>query len=96
MADKESKWEDNVGGKFYVDEECILCSVCSDAAPENFRMSDDEDQNNTESLGVDTQEFVDLEDDDDDGLGSVITANTVSTSFKNILKYVWTDLLQHC
>ena len=28
---------------FYVDEECILCSVCSDAAPNNFRMSDDED-----------------------------------------------------
>ncbi len=43
MADKESKWADNVGGKFYVDEECILCSVCSDAAPENFRMSDEED-----------------------------------------------------
>ena len=28
---------------FYVDKECILCSVCSDAAPNNFRMSDDED-----------------------------------------------------
>ena len=43
MAVKEEKWEDNVPGKFYVDKECILCSVCSDAAPNNFRMSDDED-----------------------------------------------------
>ena len=32
MADKNQKWEDNVSGKFYVDKECILCSVCSDAA----------------------------------------------------------------
>jgi len=52
MADPTSIWEDNVGGDatingkkvaFYVDMECILCSVCSDAAPNNFRMSDDED-----------------------------------------------------
>jgi ferredoxin len=43
MADPNDKWEDSVSGKFYVDKECILCSVCSDAAPSNFRMSDDED-----------------------------------------------------
>jgi len=52
MADPTNAWEDNVGGEaviggkrvsFYVDMECILCSVCSDAAPNNFRMSDDED-----------------------------------------------------
>ncbi|MCP4807080.1 MAG: ferredoxin [Proteobacteria bacterium] len=55
MADPTNKWEDNVLGNapvkneegntvsFYVDKECILCSVCSDAAPNNFRMSDDED-----------------------------------------------------
>jgi ferredoxin len=52
MADADNIWEDNVGGQvtidgetvsFYVDQECILCSVCSDAAPNNFRMSDDED-----------------------------------------------------
>jgi len=52
MADPENIWEDNVGGQvtidgetvsFYVDQECILCSVCSDAAPNNFRISDDED-----------------------------------------------------
>jgi ferredoxin len=52
MANPKNKWEDNVvgdatiGGRrvsFFVDKECILCSVCSDAAPKNFRMSDDED-----------------------------------------------------
>ena len=52
MADPTDVWEDNVGGKakigaksvsFYVDRECILCSVCSDAAPSNFKMSDEED-----------------------------------------------------
>jgi ferredoxin len=52
MANWSDRWSDNVGGTtvlkgkkhgFYVDKECILCSVCSDAAPENFRMSDDED-----------------------------------------------------
>jgi ferredoxin len=52
MADPKNKWPDNGGGEsfikgkrysFYVDRECILCSVCSDAAPNNFRMSDQED-----------------------------------------------------
>jgi ferredoxin len=52
MADAGEKWVDNISGEstidgqrvsFYVDHECILCSVCSDAAPNNFRMSDDED-----------------------------------------------------
>ena len=43
MADKSRKWEDNVPGKFYVDKECILCSLCSDIAPENFRESDEGD-----------------------------------------------------
>jgi ferredoxin len=52
VADWSNKWEDNIGGTvsvggkkygFFVDKECILCSVCSDAAPNNFRMSDAED-----------------------------------------------------
>ena len=52
MADRENIWDDNIRGEaeiegkrysFYVDMECILCSVCSDAAPNNFRMSDEED-----------------------------------------------------
>ena len=52
MANKLDKWSDNIGGfriiagkkvSFYVDQDCIICSVCSDCAPNNFRMSDDED-----------------------------------------------------
>ena len=52
VADPTDIWSDNIKGEntingkrvsFYVDMECILCSVCSDAAPNNFRMSDDED-----------------------------------------------------
>ena len=41
MADKRDKYEDNVPGKFYVDRECIFCNVCANAAPNNFRISDD-------------------------------------------------------
>ena len=43
MADKHDKFHDNVKGKFYVDRECIFCHVCSDAAPKNFRASEDGD-----------------------------------------------------
>lgn len=37
MADKAQIYEDNVPGKWYVDKKCILCSVCSEAAPANFK-----------------------------------------------------------
>ena len=49
MPDPGEQWPDNVGGgafidgrsvSFYVDRACILCSVCSDTAPANFRQSD--------------------------------------------------------
>jgi ferredoxin len=43
VAEPKNRWPDNVPGKFYVDKECILCSVCSDAAPNNFKMSKEED-----------------------------------------------------
>ena len=43
MADLNEKWEDNVPGKFYVDKECILCSLCSDLAPNNFKESGEGD-----------------------------------------------------
>jgi ferredoxin len=39
MADKTQRWEDNVAGRWYVDQSCILCSLCSDLAPKNFRES---------------------------------------------------------
>ncbi len=37
MAEIDERYEDNVPGKWYVDKKCILCSVCSEAAPNNFR-----------------------------------------------------------
>ena len=36
MADIEDKWEENVKGKFYVDEQCIDCDLCREVAPDNF------------------------------------------------------------
>jgi ferredoxin len=43
MADKNDKFEDNVPGTWYVDKKCILCSVCSEAAPNNFKEADTHD-----------------------------------------------------
>ena len=43
MADKSDKVEGNVPGKYYVTSECNGCSVCEQTAPENFKMSDDEE-----------------------------------------------------
>lgn len=39
MGDKTERYEDNVPGQWYVDKKCILCSVCSEAAPNNFKES---------------------------------------------------------
>jgi len=39
MASKDERYEDNTPGTWYVDKKCILCSVCSEAAPNNFRES---------------------------------------------------------
>ena len=36
MADKTKKFANNVPGKYYVDEECIDCNLCSEIAPDNF------------------------------------------------------------
>ena len=42
MADKEDRNEENVGGKFYVDSQCIDCDLCRETAPSNFTRADDE------------------------------------------------------
>jgi ferredoxin len=41
MADIANKYENNVGGKFYVDNQCIDCDLCRETAPENFTRFDD-------------------------------------------------------
>nr|WP_094229224.1 ferredoxin [Methanolobus psychrotolerans] len=40
MADKNSKVSENVPGPYYVDESCIACQVCTDEAPDHFKMAD--------------------------------------------------------
>ena len=35
------KWPDNVPGKFYVDETCIDCDACREAAPNFFKRNED-------------------------------------------------------
>ena len=41
MADKYEQYADNVPGKWYVDSSCIICSLCAELAPKNFKESDD-------------------------------------------------------
>ena len=43
MAELNERYEDNVPGKWYVDKKCILCSVCSEAAPKNFKEAESGD-----------------------------------------------------
>ena len=42
MADKSSKFEQNVDGLFYVDDQCIACDACVMEAPDFFAMNDDD------------------------------------------------------
>jgi ferredoxin len=43
MADVDDKVAENVSGKYYVDDNCTACMVCCDTAPNNFKMTDDEE-----------------------------------------------------
>ncbi len=42
MADKNDKWEQNVPGKFYVDQQCIACDACVTEAIGFFFMNEDD------------------------------------------------------
>ena len=42
MADKSAKWDQNLSGKFYVDDQCIACDACVTEAPRFFEMNDEE------------------------------------------------------
>ncbi len=41
MAEFEDRYEDNVAGQFYVDDQCIDCDLCRETAPANFTRNDD-------------------------------------------------------
>jgi ferredoxin len=40
VANPADKLSENVGGKYYVDAQCIDCDVCRVTAPGNFQRSD--------------------------------------------------------
>jgi ferredoxin len=42
MAEKEAKWEQNIDGKFYVDDQCIACDACVMEAKDFFAMNDED------------------------------------------------------
>jgi ferredoxin len=42
MAELEDKLPENIGGKYYVDDQCIDCDVCRDTSPENFTRYDED------------------------------------------------------
>ena len=42
MADKNSRWDLNTPGAFYVDDQCIACDACVFEAPGFFSMTDDD------------------------------------------------------
>jgi ferredoxin len=37
MANKTNAWRDNAPGAWYVDKDCILCGLCENVAPHNFK-----------------------------------------------------------
>ena len=41
MADVANRYPENVGGKYYVDNQCIDCDLCRETAPDNFKRNDD-------------------------------------------------------
>jgi len=41
MAEYQDKVDENVRGKYYVDDQCIDCDVCRDTSPANFMRCDE-------------------------------------------------------
>ena len=41
MADIANRYPENVGGAYYVDNQCIDCDLCRETAPNCFKRNDD-------------------------------------------------------
>lgn len=41
MADITNRYEQNIAGKYFVDNQCIDCDLCRETAPNNFTRFDD-------------------------------------------------------
>lgn len=61
MGDKNEIYEDNVPGQWYVDKKCILCSVCSETAPNNFKEAGSGDHDVVFKQPENTQETMQCE-----------------------------------
>ncbi len=42
MADINKKYPDNISGRYFVDNTCIACDACCIAAPDHFKMHEDD------------------------------------------------------
>lgn len=42
MPDPSRKWQQNAPGAFYVDQDCIDCNLCSEIAPDNFHVEEEQ------------------------------------------------------
>lgn len=42
MANKDKKFPDNIPGRYFVDKECIACDACILAAPDHFKMHEED------------------------------------------------------
>ena len=42
MAEIANKLEENVEGRYYVDDQCIACGACATEAPECFELDSEE------------------------------------------------------
>lgn len=42
MADLSERYQDNVNGRYFVDEQCIDCDLCREEAPKNFTRQEEE------------------------------------------------------
>jgi ferredoxin len=43
MANKAEKWPENVPGKYYIDQNCDSCGLCTTEAPNNIRETEGAD-----------------------------------------------------
>ena len=42
MAEIEDRYEDNIVGKYFVDEQCIDCDLCREVASDNFKRNEED------------------------------------------------------
>lgn len=41
MANRKKRWPENIGGRYFVDDQCIDCDACRSEAPDHFTRNDE-------------------------------------------------------